>query len=345
VSQLTLLEITRSAHETTTLHDLNNGGASDDGVISGSGVAAGENNVALSSNTLLGDHDLESTVDLHGVNEDRAGNSDESSVDLAVNLVSRGLESDLAASLDHHASVGCGGSKGRESLDGQRSVGLWAGLDELRSECVDLVVAQRVVEGSGEGRLADGVAYVGRVAGLDSQDGSSGSQVGLGHDVCGGTEVGADTNTLEDAGSGKEGGNVLVSEVVGAGLDGFGSSSAERTSQELNVSLLIARDGHDAVVGLLGEIGGLEVLNAVLGEGLGVEGVLEVLESKGVVENLAVGWAISTLDGSSSRDSRKGSDGEDGGLHFDGWILKSSNRVMSTRECVVEMLRVVVEML
>lgn len=60
---------------------------------------------------------------------------------------------------------------------------------------MDLVVAQRVVEGLGERSIANCVADVAGVAGFDAEDGSSSCQVCLGHDIGGRTNVGADTNT------------------------------------------------------------------------------------------------------------------------------------------------------
>lgn len=63
---------------------------------------------------------------------------------------------------------------------------------------------------------------------LDSQDGTSGCEVGLAHDVGGGTEVGRDTDALEDGGGGEEGLDGVVAEVVGASLDGGSASSCLR---------------------------------------------------------------------------------------------------------------------
>jgi len=59
---------------------------------------------------------------------------------------------------------------------------------------VDFVVAKGVVEGLREGHLAESLTDVAGVPGLDGEDGASGRESVLGHDVGGGTGVGADTN-------------------------------------------------------------------------------------------------------------------------------------------------------
>jgi hypothetical protein len=63
------------------------------------------------------------------------------------------------------------------------------------------------------------------VAGLDGEDGASGGEVGLAHDVRGGTEVSRDTDALKDGGGGEEGLDGVVAEVVGASGDGSGTGS------------------------------------------------------------------------------------------------------------------------
>lgn len=96
-------------------------------------------------------------------------------------------EGDGITSLD--GTIGLG-HEGRESLDGQGRVALRARGDEAGSEGVDLIEAQRCVKGLREGDLVERGANVGRVTGLDSEDGPGGGQVGLAHDVGGSTEVG-----------------------------------------------------------------------------------------------------------------------------------------------------------
>jgi len=73
------------------------------------------------------------------------------------------------------------------------------------------------------------------VTGLYSQDGASGGQVGGGHDVGCGTEVGADTNSLEDGGGNNEALDIGDTERVHALSDGLGTSLGESGSQESNM--------------------------------------------------------------------------------------------------------------
>jgi hypothetical protein len=303
--------------------NLNNSRSSDNSVIRSSSVAARKHDVALSSNALR-NHDLVGTVHLSRVGEHGAGDGDEGSVNLALDLHVLERKHDLAARLNHHVRRRSGESG--ERLDGEGSVGLGAGLNELRGECVNLVVAQWVVEGSGEGGLADGVADVCRVAGLNGQDGAGGGEVCLGHDVRGSTQVGAHTDTLEDRSGSQEAGDVLVPKVVGARIDGLGASSGESASQELDVSFLVARDHLDAVVGLFGEVGGLEVIDGVLCERVTIEGVLEVLKSERVVENIGISGSICALvDRGSGGKCCESGDGEECGLHLD-WCLDEGSK-------------------
>jgi hypothetical protein len=262
--------------------NLNNGGASDDGVVSSSSVARSEHDVALTSK-VLGDNDLKATVDLLGVDERGAGDGNEGSVDLALDLVALGGKGDGGAALD--LLVGAGGSEHGERLDGQGGVVLGAGGDEGGREGVDLVVVERGVEGLGEGRLLDGAADEGAVARLNGQDRGGGGQVGLRHDVGGGAEVGGNTNALEDRGGGKEALHARHAEVVGALLDGDGAGGGQGRGQEGDVGRLVAADGLDAVVDGRVVAGGGEVGLGEVGETLLVEVVLEVLEGQGVVED------------------------------------------------------------
>jgi hypothetical protein len=262
--------------------NLDETGASNDGVVGSSGVARGEHDVCLASK-VLGDNDLEATINRLGVDERGAGDGNEGSVDLALDLVALGGEGDGGAALDH--LVGAGGSEHGERLDGQREVVLGARGDEGGGESVDLVVVERGVEGLGEGRLLDGAADEGAVACLDGQDRAGGRQVGLRHDVGGGAEVGGNTNALEDRGGGQEARDAGHAEVVGALLDGDGAGGGQGRGQERDVGSLIAADGLDALVGGRVVAGGDEVCLGEVGETLLVEVVLEVLEGQGVVED------------------------------------------------------------
>jgi len=128
--------------------DLEDGWASNDGVVSGGSVAAGENNVGLAG-SVLGDNDLVTSRNLLGLSEDGAEDGDESSVNLsALDLVALGGEGDGAASLDWH--ILGGSSQTGEGLDWESDVAGWAAGDEASGEGVDLVVAERSVEGGGE---------------------------------------------------------------------------------------------------------------------------------------------------------------------------------------------------
>lgn len=65
------------------------------------------------------------------------------------------------------------------------------------------------------------------MAGLDGQDGAGRGEVVLAHDIGRSTEIGADTNTLEDGGGGEEHLGVGDTEVVDALSDWLGTSSFE----------------------------------------------------------------------------------------------------------------------
>ena len=60
---------------------------------------------------------------------------------------------------------------------------------------------------------------------------------------------------------------------------------AEYRRKRVDVALLVLADLLEAAAGPLGEAGVGEVVLGVVGEGLAVEGVLEVLEGEGVVQD------------------------------------------------------------
>lgn len=67
---------------------------------------------------------------------------------------------------------------------------------------------------------------------LDREDGASSGEVGLAHDVGGSAEVGGNTDTLKDGSGGDKGVDIVVAKVVGASLDGVGTSGCrERVSR------------------------------------------------------------------------------------------------------------------
>ena len=107
------------------------------------------------------------------------------------------------------------------------SLAIWAGLDERSSQRENVVEALWDVERSWEWRQWVGdlvVTEVGRVAGLDGEDGTSGGEVVWAGDELSSTEVGADTDTLEEVGGGEEALHIGVAELVLAllGWDGTG---------------------------------------------------------------------------------------------------------------------------
>lgn len=208
--------------------DLNDGGASSDGVVVDGVLAAGEDGVGLAGEA-LGDLDHEATLDGLGLDEGGAGDGNEGGVDggIAVGAledVVGGGEHDLVTGHDRALSLG---DEGRESLDGESGVALGARLDEARGQGEDLVEGERGVEGLGEGLLVEAGADVGRVAGLDREDGASSGEVGLAHDVGSSAEVSGNTDTLEDGGGHDKAVDIVVAEVVGASLDGVGTSSCK----------------------------------------------------------------------------------------------------------------------
>lgn len=170
------------------------------------------------------------------------------------------------------------------------------------------------------------------MAGLDGQDAAGGGEVGLVGDESGGTEVGADTNTLEETGLGDEVPGAGEAEVVGARLGGGHVGRGHDGLDDSNVADLIAHDLLKVLVEVLAlDVDLLKGLGVVLLETLGVESSLEVLKGQGVVEDLlvrdaAVSAIVLTLlevgVGSCGGESSEESRAVDGGLHFDclgGW--------------------------
>ena len=150
---------------------LNDSRASSDGVVSDGLVATGQDNIGLTGDTLR-HHNAEATVDSGSRDEDRAGNGDESTVQLAhavdgLENVAGGVEGDGGASRD-----GTGGTERqrRESLNGQSRVGGRARDNEGSRKGVDLVEVERGVEWRCEWRFRESSTDVGRVAGLNGQD-------------------------------------------------------------------------------------------------------------------------------------------------------------------------------
>lgn len=205
---------------------LDNSGTGNNGVVGGLGVALGEDNVALASNALR-DGDGEFTLAVGGKGSpDRAGDGDEGGVQVLgvhVHLEARASHQlDLRA---FHSRLHGSHHQGGECLDGQHLVALGARDNEGRGNGVNLVEVQRVVEGLRGGSFTQGSAQIGAVTGLDGQDATGGGQVGVVHDVSGGTEVGADTDTFQDISKREEALDVGRREGVFAFLDRLGSGS------------------------------------------------------------------------------------------------------------------------
>ncbi len=185
---------------------------------------------------------------------------------------------------------------GKAYLDWESWVAGWARHDKGRCQSVHLIERQGHIEWRWEWALAEGGTDVCRVAGLNSQDRAGGGQVVSAHDIGCGTQVGADTNTLEDGGSHNEALDVSDTEVVFAGGHRGCASLGETGSQEGDVGLLVR--GNCLQVGVKGCVeasAGKVGLGEVL-EGFLVEGVLEVLQCQGVVEDVSVrdGWRCLT---------------------------------------------------
>lgn len=300
--------------------NLDDGWASNDVVVRwGTGdLLLGEDNVRLASWSHLWDDDLVVLAGALKGSLNRAGDGDEVG-SLGLNLLGAG-EGDLVTGL---ASAGHSGD-GWESVDWERAVLRGDGGDERSSKSDNLVEVKRDVERSWERRqlwLLVG-AEVGRVASLNSEDRPSSGQVGGISDELSSTEVGADTDTLKDVGDGEESLDVLEAESVGVWHNGLDTGGGKSTGEELNVGLLVGGDllevgVEDVVVSSSGEVSLGE-----LGKTLLVEGVLEVLEGEGVVEDDSVTGAtwgsLALNNGSRNGGSREGG-GDDGRTHYRRW--------------------------
>lgn len=213
-----------------------------------------------------------------------------------------------------------GGSDGWESLDGERAVLGCDGLDERSGQGDDLVEVQWDVVWGRERRQLWLLLRtdVGRVTSLGGEDRPSSGQVGGISNVLSGTEVGRNTNTLKDAGEGEESLDVVEAEVVGVCNNRLDTGSGKGTSQELDVACLVSGDGLEVGVEHIVVSGGSEVRLGELGKSLIVEGMLEVLQSEGVVEDHTIAWAsfgILALHKGRRNDSSRESGGDDGRTH------------------------------
>lgn len=195
----------------------------------------------------------------------------------------RGAEADKLTSGDRPSGVDL---QTRESLDVESRVAGRAGSDERVGHGVDLIRREWVVLGLRVRRQRERRAKVRSVASLDGQDTAGGCEVVFVGNLPRGTQVGRSTNAFEDLGCGYEGGDAGDAEGVGAFLHRCGADGLQRGGEEFDVVGLLGCDDFDVVVE-----GGVEACRCEgglgeVGQALAVEGVLEVLEGKGVVENV-----------------------------------------------------------
>lgn len=108
------------------------------------------------------------------------------SVELSGNTYS-GKKSDGVASLDRTCGLQGQGGKG---LERDRRIARWARFDEPRGERKDLKGGEGRVKWLGKGRLFEKGTEIGRVAGLDGENGSSCSENCLVRKLGSSTEVG-----------------------------------------------------------------------------------------------------------------------------------------------------------
>jgi hypothetical protein len=191
------------------------------------------------------------TLDLASL--DGEGVGDEASVDgneLALDIDGRGN------------STVSGDGESRESLDGESGVGGGAFSDESGGDRVNAVESEGSVLRSGpSGALLDGRSDPSLVSGLGGEDGSGNGQVSGVGDGRSSTEVGRDTDVLDDGSQGSERLDIGDGELVGTRL---GSSVSESTREELDVLGLVAGDLGDSASDPVGEASGLKVLGREL---------------------------------------------------------------------------------
>lgn len=262
---------------------------------------------------------------------------------------SRELEEDLLARLRVLALD----TESGEGLERQDWVGAGAALKEGSGEGKDLGALEGGVEGRRCTVLAEEARDQGLVAGLHGDNGPAengskwvcccdwpysrgSSQIGLVVNKGSLVEVGADTDTLEDAGSLEELGNCVVVEVVGldrrrrsaaiagleasgtyAGLSGRDTKATEDAREGNDVGSLLRADlgktlGHGSRVA-----GVLEVVGAEAAQGVLVEGSLKMLEGERVLKDVDI-LLSGFLGGDEGGGSSDGADEDGGVFHVDG---------------------------
>lgn len=123
---------------------------------------------------------------------------------------------------------------------------------------------------------------------FDGQNRAGCCEVFSAHDVGCSTQIGADTDTLENGIEHDEGFGVADAKVVGACCDWGGAGFFQSVGQESNMGHFVEGDGLQVSVKGGVESGTSEVGFAVIGETLTVESVLEMLEGESIVEDVCV---------------------------------------------------------
>ncbi|CCG85186.1 protein of unknown function [Taphrina deformans PYCC 5710] len=283
---------------TTTVDNLDDGRAGEDVVVVGQGGGGGEDDVGLAGNgagNVGGDHVAGGDV---GLDRDVLESVQEVEVVGRVGGEGAGrLEGEVVA-----GDVGVGGDarrgegEAREGLYRQGGVGRGAGDDEGRREGVDLVEVEGGVERRREGREGECVPEEGRVSCLDGEDRAGG---------------GRHSDTLEHRGEGDKGLDVGVWEVVDTLRDGRGTGCEQGGGEEVDVGRLVLGDLLQILVEGRIVPGGGKLSLGKVGQTLSVKGVLEVLQSEGVVEDDGINVGRLPLLDSGGRDGGDaGNDGE-----------------------------------
>lgn len=199
---------------------------SNDGVISSGGVVPGEDDIALSRNAVGNSHGELPTTVRHEGRKDGTRDGDKGRKNFRG--IHRCVKTRAGHQLDlravHDGTVrGC--DERREGLHREHAIARWARGNEGCSQGKDLIEVEGIIKRLRRRCFAKVGAQVCAVAGLDGQDAAGGCEVGAVHDGGGSTEIGAHTDTFQDAGKGHEALHVGGWERVVASRNGLGSSS------------------------------------------------------------------------------------------------------------------------
>lgn len=246
------------------------------------------------------------------VREGDVGDAAETLRNDATLLRSEGAEggaTGLEATSGEGASLGLGSAVGLEhdggadgnsaglSRGGHRQLGeglesqvgtLRAGGDEGRGQGEDSTNAEGSIEGLGNGDLLGGGADEGLVASLDGEDRAGGTEDSLVLDEGSGSQVGGDTDVLEDGGGLDHAGGIGEAKVVLAGLNGLSAGLGNRRLQKRDVRQFGSADLLEVVNLLHRETQSHEVLCRELLEALLVESTLEPFQGKSAVKPVLV---------------------------------------------------------